>query len=170
MFNAAFDEAMSTLGEDAQPKSEPVIESDETCEKCGRKMVIRRGRYGAFLACSGYPECKNTKPLLEPLKQKCPKCGGRLAKRSLNRGRTFYCCESCDFATWDEPQTITCKACGSTMFAHKFKDRVPMYYCGNESCSTRENHPMNKILAEIKRRAEARKKRKAKATQSEVEV
>lgn len=161
MFNAAFDEAMATLGEDAQPQSEPVVESDEVCEKCGRKMVIRRGRYGAFLACSGYPECKNTKPLLEPLEQKCPKCGGRLAKRSLNRGRTFYCCESCDFVTWDEPQTITCKVCGSTMFAHKFKDRVPMYYCGNESCSTRENHPMNKILAEIKRRAEVRKNRKA---------
>ena len=160
MFNAAFDEAMATLGENAQPQSEPVVESDETCEKCGRKMVIRRGRYGAFLACSGYPECKNTKPLLEPLEQKCPKCGGRLAKRSLNRGRTFYCCESCDFVTWDEPQTITCKVCGATMFAHKFKDRVPMYYCGNESCSTRENHPMNKILADIKRRAEARKERK----------
>ncbi|MBO4780563.1 MAG: topoisomerase DNA-binding C4 zinc finger domain-containing protein [Selenomonadaceae bacterium] len=161
MFNAAFEVAMETLGEDAQPQSEPVIESEEICEKCGNKMVIRRGRYGVFLACSGYPECKNTKPLLEPLQQKCPKCGGRLARRSLNRGRTFYCCEACDFVTWDEPQTITCKACGSTMFAHKFKDRVPMYYCGNESCSTRENHPMNKILAEIKRRAEVRKKRKA---------
>ena len=170
MFNAAFDEAMATLGEDAQPQNEPVVESEETCEKCGRKMVIRRGRYGAFLACSGYPECKNTKPLLELLEQKCPKCGGRLAKRSLNRGRTFYCCTSCDFVTWDEPQTMTCKVCGSTMFAHKFKDRVPMYYCGNESCSTRENHPMNKILADIKRRAEIRKERKAKAAQSEVEA
>lgn len=158
MFNAAFDEAMATLGEDAQPQNEPVVESDEVCEKCGRKMVIRRGRYGAFLACSGYPDCKNTKPLLEPLKQTCPKCGGHLAKRTLNRGRTFYCCDSCDFVTWDEPQTITCKECGSTMFAHKFRDRVPMYYCGNEDCPTRVNHPMNKILAEIKRRAEARKK------------
>ena len=170
MFNAAFDEVMATLGENAQPQSEPVVESDEVCEKCGRKMVIRRGRYGAFLACSGYPECKNTKPLLELLEQKCPKCGGRLAKRLLNRGRVFYCCESCDFVTWDEPQTITCKVCGSTMFAHKFRDRVPMYYCGNESCSTRENHPMNKILADIKRRAEARKERKAKAAQPEVET
>ncbi len=163
-FNAAFDEAMATLGEDAQPQNEPVVESDEICEKCGRKMVIRRGRYGAFLACSGYPDCKNTKPLLELLKQTCPKCGGSLAKRTLNRGRIFYCCQSCDFATWDEPQTITCKECGATMFAHKFRDRVPMYYCGNEACPTRVNHPMNKILAEIKRRAEARKNRKEQGT------
>ena len=166
MFNAAFEEAMASLGEDAQPQEEPVVESDEICEKCGRKMLIRRGRYGTFLACSGYPECKNAKPFFEYLEQKCPKCGGRLAKRVLTRGRTFYCCENsptCDFVTWDEPQSITCKVCGSTMFAHKFKDRAPMFYCGNENCSTRENHPMNKILEKIKHRSELRKERKEKA-------
>ena len=164
-FNAKFDEAMASLGENAAPQSEPIEESEEVCEKCGRKMLIRHGRYGTFLACSGYPECKNTKPLLEYLDKKCPKCGGRLAKRSLNRGRIFYCCENspqCDFATWDEPQNLTCKVCGSTMFAHKFKGRAPMYYCGNENCSSRANHPMNKILAEIKHRAELRKERKEK--------
>ena len=164
-FNAKFDEAMASLGENAAPQSEPVVESEEVCEKCGRKMLIRHGRYGVFLACSGYPECKNTKPLLEYLDKKCPKCGGRLAKRTLNRGRIFYCCENspqCDFATWDEPQNLTCKVCGSTMFAHKFRDRAPMYYCGNENCSTRSHHPMNKILAEIKHRAELRKERKEK--------
>ncbi|MBQ7493216.1 MAG: topoisomerase DNA-binding C4 zinc finger domain-containing protein [Selenomonadaceae bacterium] len=160
-FNKSFAEAMASLGENAEPQDEPVVESEEVCEKCGRKMLIRHGRYGVFLACSGYPECKNTKPLLEPLQQKCPKCGGRLAKRSLSRNRILYCCETCDFMTWDEPQTINCKVCGATMFAHKFRDRVPMFYCGNENCSTRENHPMNKILADIKRRAEVRKNRKA---------
>ncbi len=167
MFNAAYSEAMATLGEDAQPQSEPVVESEETCDKCGRKMLIRHGRYGMFLACSGYPECKNTKPLLEPLAQKCPKCGGQLARRSISRGRTFYCCTSCDFSTWDEPQTITCKVCGSTMFAHRFRDRTPMFYCGNEACSTRENHPMNKILADIKKRAEARRERKARKSEAQ---
>ena len=95
MFNAGFEEAMAELGEDAQPQNEPVVESEEVCEKCGRKMLIRHGRYGAFLACSGYPDCKNTKPLLEPTDKKCPKCGGRLAKRVLSHGRIFYCCESC---------------------------------------------------------------------------
>lgn len=159
-FNAAFDKAMAELGEDAKPQNEPVVESDEVCEKCGRKMLIRHGRYGVFLACSGYPDCKNTKPMLELLDKKCPKCGEQLAKRLLLRGRIVYCCKSCDFSAWDEPQTMTCKECGSTMFVHKFKDRAPMLYCGNDNCSTRTNHPMNKILADIKRRAEARRKRK----------
>ena len=159
-FNAAFDEAMLTLGEDAKPQNEPIVESEEVCEKCGRKMLIRHGRYGTFLACSGYPECKNTRPFFEPINKKCPKCGGNLAKRSLSRNRIFYCCESCDFMTWDEPQNITCKVCGATMFVHKFKEGRTMLYCGNENCATRSNHPVNKILAEIKRRAEARKERK----------
>lgn len=162
-FNPAFAEAMNSLGEDAQPQDEPVVESDEVCEKCGRKMLIRHGRYGAFLACSGYPECKNAKPILEHMEQKCPKCGEHLARRSIGRGRTFYCCESCDFKTWDEPQPMTCKICGSTMFVHRFKDHAAMYYCGNENCSTRKNHPVNKILAESKRRAELRRERKAQS-------
>ena len=164
-FNDKYNAAMSELG-DAAPQKKPVEESEEICEKCGRKMLIRHGRYGAFLACSGYPDCKNVKPLLEFLDKKCPKCGKRLARRSFKGGRTFYCCEDypqCDFATWDEPQAITCKVCGATMFAHKFKERAPMFYCGNENCSTRENHPVNKILADIKQRAELRKERKEKA-------
>lgn len=172
-FRVAFDEAMSTLGEDAQPQKEPVVESDEVCEKCGRKMIIRRGRYGAFLACSGYPECKNAKPLLERLTQLCPKCGGHLAKREMLYGRTFYCCENsptCDFMTWDEPQSMTCKTCGATMLIHRFKDRAAMLYCGNENCPTRANHPMNKILADIKARSETRRARKSKSSQPEVET
>lgn len=164
-FNVAFNTAMNSLGEDAQPKNEPVVETDEVCEKCGRKMIIRRGRYGTFLACSGYPECKNAKPLLERLEQICPKCGGHLAKRSMSRGRTFYCCENsptCDFNSWDEPQLKPCKTCGATMFLHRFKDRATMLYCGNENCPSRANHPMNKILAESKRRAQIRRERKSK--------
>ncbi len=160
-FNGAFNNAMTSLGEDAKPQDEPIVESDEVCEKCGRKMLIRHGRYGTFLACSGYPECKNAKPFLEFINKKCPKCGGRLAKRKLKGGKIFYCCDSCDFKTWDEPQAMTCKICGSTIFAHKFKERAPMFYCGNENCSTRENHPMNKILAEIKKRADVRKEKLA---------
>ena len=165
-FNAAFEEAMASLGEDAQPQNEPVVESDEVCEKCGRKMLIRHGRYGTFLACSGYPECKNTRPFLEPTDKKCPKCGARLAKRSLSRNRIFYRCESCDFMTWDEPQSITCKTCGATMFVHRFKGGATMLYCGNENCSTRANHPVNKILDGVKRRAEARRERKAKKSEA----
>ena len=160
-FNEKFKEAMASLGEDAQPQDEPVVESDEVCDKCGRKMLIRHGRYGTFLACSGYPECKNTRPFLEFVDKACPKCGKRLGKRSLSRNRIFYRCEACDFMTWDEPQAMTCKTCGATMFAHKFKGGASMFYCGNENCSTRANHPINKILAETKRRAEVRRKKLA---------
>ncbi len=160
-FNEKFNEAMTSLGEDAQPQDEPVVESDEVCEKCGRKMLIRHGRYGNFLACSGYPECKNTRPFLELTDKVCPKCGKRLGKRSTSLNRNFYCCEACDFMTWDRPQEITCKTCGATMFAHKFKGGRSMLYCGNENCPTRANHPVNKILAETKRRADVRRKKLA---------
>ena len=163
-FEKSFEAAMAELGENATPQDEPVIESDEVCEKCGRPMLIKRGRYGRFLACSGYPECKNAKPIFEYLDKKCPKCGGRLTKRNFGK-RVFYGCENfptCDFRTWDEPQEQLCRHCGATRFLHKFKDRAPMVYCGNENCPSRENHPMNKILAEAKKRYEARQLKKAK--------
>lgn len=164
-FEKSFDAAMSELGENPQPKDEPVIESGEFCEKCGRPMLIKHGRYGQFLSCAGYPECKNAKPLVDYLEQKCPKCGGRLTKRKAVRRRTFYGCENfpnCDFHTWDEPQERPCRSCGATMFLHRFKDRSPMLYCGNENCPTRENHPMNKIIEESRRRYEDKKLLRAK--------
>ena len=162
-FNPAFAEAMTALGEDSEPIDEPKVESNVVCEKCGRKMLIKHGRYGLFLACPGYPECKNTKPFLETLKQRCPKCGARLLRRNLPRGLKLFSCErapECDFSTWDEPQLINCQVCGSTMFAHRFKDRTPMFYCGNENCSTRADHPVNKILSDTKKRAELRREQK----------
>ena len=162
-FEKSFAAAMAELGENATPQDEPTVESDEICEKCGKPMLIKRGRYGKFLACSGYPECKNAKPFVEYLEQKCPKCGGRLTRRNFGK-RIFYGCENfptCDFRTWDEPQEKICRHCGGTMFLHKFKDRAPMIYCGNENCTSRENHPMNKIIAEAKKRYEARQNKKA---------
>ena len=168
-FDKAFNAAMTSLGEDATPKDEPPVMSDEVCEKCGRPMMIRRGRYGLFLSCSGYPECKNAKPYLNYLEQKCPKCGARLAKRTVSRGKIFYGCEkfpTCDFSTWDEPQDKPCKICGATMFIHRFRDRAPIFYCGNENCSSRENHPINKIIAESRKRSETMKNRKKKKAES----
>lgn len=162
-FEKSFATAMAELGENATPQDEPTVESDEICEKCGKPMLIKRGRYGKFLACSGYPECKNAKPFVEYLEQKCPKCGGRLTKRNFGK-RIFYGCENfptCDFRTWDDPQEKICRHCGGTMFLHKFKDRAPMIYCGNENCASRENHPMNKIIAEAKKRYEARQNKKS---------
>ena len=92
--------------------------TDETCEQCGRPMVIKLGRYGRFLACSGYPECKNTKPLLVKIGVKCPKCGHELVQRQTKKKRTFYGCASypeCDFASHDRPIPQPCPQCGGLM-------------------------------------------------------
>ena len=159
----AVNKAVEKIGEDLTPKEEPSIETDEICDKCGRKMVIRRSRYGMFLACSGYPECKNSKPYFEKLEETCPKCGGHLLRRKWNKGRKFYSCENyqtCDFSTWDEPQNRTCNTCGSTLFLHTFKDRAPMLYCGNEQCPTRKEHPINLIIQKAKKNAETKRQKK----------
>ena len=158
-FKKNFNRAMESLGEDATPQSQPVEETDEICEICGRPMVIKRGRYGKFLACSGYPDCKNARPIIEQLEYKCPICGNKLVRQSV--GKNFsYRCLNCDFKTWDEPQDKVCEICGSVMFLHKFKNRPGMFYCGNEKCSSRENHPINKIIADAKKRSETRKLKK----------
>jgi len=86
--------------------------TDETCELCGSPMVIKQGRYGKFMACSGYPKCRNTKPLLITIGVSCPQCGGQLVKRRSKRGRTFYGCANfpkCDFTSWEKPQPALSK-------------------------------------------------------------
>ncbi len=106
-------------------------ESDEICELCGRRMVIKTGRYGKFLACPGFPECKNTKPFLEKTGGKCPKCGGDMIKRQSKKGRTFYSCSNypeCDYMNWDLPVSIQCPVCGKTMF-QKGLGKRKKYYC-----------------------------------------
>lgn len=106
-------------------------ESDEICPNCGRVMLIREGRYGKFLACSGYPECKTTKPFEKPV-CKCPKCGGDIYKRRSKKGKTFYGCSgypNCDFIAFDEPTGELCPKCKSPLV--KIKDVVK---CSNRNC------------------------------------
>ena len=81
-------------------------ESDEVCELCGRRMVIKYGRHGKFLACPGFPECKNTKPYLEVADVPCPQCGSRLILRRTAKGRRFFACENkdCGFMSWNKPK------------------------------------------------------------------
>ena len=113
----------------------PDEETDEICELCGRKMVIKTGRYGKFLACPGFPECKNTKRLVKDTGGKCPKCGGRVLVRHSKKGRVYYGCEhnpTCDFMSWDEPVAETCPNCGSSLF--KKGGKAPMLYCAKEGC------------------------------------
>lgn len=114
----------------------PEEETDEVCELCGRKMVIKTGRFGKFLACPGYPECKNTKPLVERMPGRCPKCGSGLLKRKSKRGFAYYACErgaECGFMTWDVPTAEDCPECGQTMFKRSGKGRMKPF-CVNETC------------------------------------
>ena len=114
----------------------PVEESDEVCDKCGKKMVIKIGRFGKFLACPGFPECKNTKPFLEEAGVKCPKCSGRVIYRKTKRGRKYLGCENypkCDFMTWDMPSDKTCPKC-SSFLTQKSKGNTITYKCSNTEC------------------------------------
>lgn len=116
----------------------PVEESDVVCDKCGRKMVIKSGRFGKFLACPGYPECKNTKPLPEDeITQPCPKCGGKLIKRHTKQGgKTFYGCSNypeCDFAASGLPTGEICPECGGYIISAARGRK----YCNNHDCPSR---------------------------------
>ena len=115
----------------------PEEETDEVCELCGRKMVIKMGRFGKFLACPGFPECKNAKPLVERMPGRCPKCGSGMLKRKSKKGYAYYACErgpECGFMSWDVPTAEDCPMCGQTMFKKSGKGRMKPF-CINENCS-----------------------------------
>ena len=114
----------------------PEEETDEICEVCGRKMVIKMGRFGKFLACPGWPECKNAKPLVERMPGRCPQCGSGMLKRKSQKGYAYYACEKgkdCGFMTWDVPTAEDCPKCGQTMFKKSGKGRMKPF-CINEKC------------------------------------
>lgn len=112
-------------------------ESDEICELCGRRMVIKYGPHGKFLACPGFPECKNTKPYLEKTGIPCPKCGKEVIIRKTKKGRKFYGCEGnpdCDFMSWQKPSKEKCPECGSYMV-----EKGNKLVCANEHCGYVKN-------------------------------
>lgn len=125
------------------------LESDKTdipCEKCGRMMVIKTGRYGRFLACPGYPECKNTKPLIVETAATCPKCGGKVIQRKSRKGYVFYGCNNypnCDFSTWDVPIEDKCPQCGSSLFKQKGRLVCLKEGCGYEQAVQRKRKTKN---------------------------
>ena len=109
-------------------------ESDEICDVCGRKMVIKYGPHGKFLACPGFPECRNTKPYLEKIGIKCPECGKEIVIRKTQKGRRFYGCESgaeCTFMSWNKPVDVKCDKCGSLMVEKGSKLLCTNTQCGN---------------------------------------
>ena len=120
--------------------SKVVIEdkvSDVPCDKCGRMMVIKRGRYGTFLACPGYPECHNAKPIVEELEVPCPKCGGKILAKRSKKGKKFFGCSNypnCDFVSWNEPIKEPCSKCGSYMTIKYSKTKGKYAICSNTEC------------------------------------
>lgn len=146
----------------------PVEVSEEKCENCGRNMVVKHGRYGKFLACPGFPDCRNTKPIVTDTGVKCPKCEGAIVERKTKRGKAFYGCKKypeCDFVTWDMPLKDNCQTCGSFMVRHNFKNGRFITMCGSEACPTRQQEEQAKKEKAKKTAAPKTKaKSKSKAT------
>ncbi len=138
---------IKNINEDGTVKSKEQMEEEsktnEICSKCGKEMVIKFGRFGKFMACSGYPECKNIKNIDEATKAKCPKCGGDIMKKRSRRKTIFYGCSNypdCDFTSADAPlEDKTCPKCGKAMLSHK-NERI---YCSDETCGY-EERPLEK--------------------------
>ena len=139
--------------DEAETKMEKVTisgqESGQICEVCGSPMVYKFGRFGKFLACSNFPECRNTKAIVEDLGITCPKCGkGTLIKRKSKRGRVFYGCSQypdCDFVLWNQPVDKKCDLCGSIMIVKHYKKGPDKLFCSNGDC---ENHKKGEVVNE----------------------
>ena len=111
--------------------------SDVHCDKCGALMVYKMGKYGRFLACPNFPECRNTMPILNYIEAPCPQCGKRLLEKTSRKNRRFYGCEGypdCDFVSWDKPVEETCPKCGHYMIEKKNNRGETIHLCSNESC------------------------------------
>lgn len=136
-FYDGFSQTLKSAEERISKVELPVEETDEVCEKCGRNMVVKMGRYGKFLACPGFPECRNAKPILDDAGVLCPKCGGKVYIRKTKRGKNYLGCENypnCDFSSWDMASEKKCPECGNFM-TKKTKGKKIQYTCSLESCS-----------------------------------
>lgn len=139
-FEAELEKAESEL--DGERIKVPDEVSEEICDLCGRNLVVKSGRFGRFLACPGWPECTFTKPLVVEMPGKCPRCGGRILKKTSKKGYTYYGCEHnsskdeqhCDFMTWDVPVKDNCPVCGQTMFKKSGRG-FKRPFCINEQCA-----------------------------------
>ncbi len=135
-FKKALDVAEQSI-EKVEIKDEP---SDEPCDKCGAMMVYKMGRYGRFLACPNFPDCRNTKPILTYIEAPCPTCGARLMEKTSRKNRKFYGCErypACDFVSWEKPVTDVCPQCGGYMVEKRGRKGEVWHLCANETCRCR---------------------------------
>lgn len=141
-FYVGFAKELANAQENAEAITIPDPESDEDCEVCGRRMVIKKGKFGRFLACPGFPECKFTKAFFEKTGGICPECGGEIVKRMSKKGRTFYSCSNypeCDYMNWDLPIPDICPQCGSTLFQKGLGKRKSIY-CDKPDCGYKKSN------------------------------
>ncbi len=135
-FEQMLDKAEQQI-EKVEVKDEP---SDVQCDKCGAMMVYKMGRFGRFLACPNFPECRNTKPIVTYIDAPCPKCGARLMEKTSKKNRKFYGCErypDCDFVSWEKPVTDRCPQCGGYMVEKRGRKGEVWHLCANETCRCR---------------------------------
>ena len=138
-FYPDLDEAVKKAEKDLEHVQIADEVTDEICEFCGRNMVVKYGPHGKFLACPGFPECKNTKPYLERTGIVCPKCGKEVVIRKTKKGRKYYGCEdapNCDFMSWAKPSNVRCEVCGSYMV-----EKGNQLICSDENCGHRQKMP-----------------------------
>lgn len=138
-FYGDFKKELDVAEEEIQKVEFEVELTGETCEKCGKPMAIKHGRFGAFAACTGYPECKNTKPIVQSVDVKCPQCGKDIVVRRSKRGRVFYGCSGypeCTQSYWNKPINKKCPKCGALLVEKKTKEHK--YACSNSECDYKE--------------------------------
>ena len=161
-FYGGFKEEL-TAAESAERLKVPEEESDEICDICGKRMVVKMGRFGKFLACPGWPECKSTKPIVERMPGRCPLCGSGMLKKKSKKGYAYYACEKgaeCGFMSWDVPTEHDCPQCGQTMFKKSGKGRNKPF-CINEKC---ENFLPEDKRGYYKKKTEGEEEQPAKKT------
>lgn len=138
-FYKNFEKELVVADKEIEKLEMPEKPAGENCEKCGKPMLIKMGRFGEFMACSGYPDCKNTKPIVKKTGVKCPKCGKDIVKRKSKKGKIFYGCSgypNCDMVFWDKPTERKCPECGSLLVEKKLKNSK--YSCSNKECKYKE--------------------------------
>ena len=147
-------------------------ESGEVCEKCGRPMVYKKGRFGRFLACSGFPECKNTKSIVKEVGVACMACGGKIQERKSRTGKLFYGCTNypaCQYMTWDKPIEELCPLCGTQMTEKTFRGGKKVKLCPNKECpSNLEKEEKKKAAMEKKAAKEKGNKQEKKTTSKKI--
>ena len=136
-FYTGFDKMLTKAEKDMEGKRVKIPDepTDIVCDKCGKPMVIKIGPYGKFLGCSGFPECKNTKRIVNETGGLCPHCGGKMLAKKSKKGKPFFGCENykdCNFMTWDTPLEDKCPKCGSTLF--KKVGKQGQVYCAKDGC------------------------------------